>query len=30
VRVPPWRETGVALELMAKGTKYFKDSDLNR
>jgi lipid-binding SYLF domain-containing protein len=23
-------ETGVALELMAKGTKYFKDPDLNR
>jgi lipid-binding SYLF domain-containing protein len=23
-------ETGVALELMAKGTKYFKDADLNR
>ena len=23
-------ETGAALELMAKGTKYFRDSDLNR
>jgi lipid-binding SYLF domain-containing protein len=23
-------DTGVALELMAKGTKYFKDPDLNR
>ncbi len=23
-------ETGAALELMARGTKYFKDSDLNR